>query len=285
MARKEERLMGCLIPDPGYVFISADLSAGEPTIITHFSKDPYYTAATFDMVGKAPYYDEHGILMIDDIYLMGMSVSPMGKDIIKGLFELKIFSYPTESLTFAEQWTRNKQPILDLVKSERAFHKILILGLGYSMGPRHMVESAFKAGYELSLQDARNFFKAYWKLFKEVKGLARVLEEQFKRTGYLVNPFGYRLLPDKSYKSLNYFIQSSVSGLINVLITKFFAICSEAKFVTIIHDELICQIPLEKSEEIKKLFFTAVESLNEDLNWDVKVRCGWKEGGSLYEAK
>ena len=280
MSRKEPRLMRGLVADPGHVFVSVDLAAGEPTITTHFSQDPYYRSATFDMVGKAPYYDSQGVLMIDDIYLMGMSVSPMGQALMYETFGQRFGDF-----TFTEQWLRDPEVIKTRLKRERAFHKILILGLGYAMGPKHMVESAFKAGYELSLKQAKAFFKAYWNLFSEVRNLATALEAQFNAQGYLENPFGYRLVPDPSYKSLNYFIQSSVSGLINALCVKFFTVCPVAQFVTVIHDEIIFQVPESHLSEAKVLFDKSVESLNADLNWSVNVRCGWKPGKDFYEAK
>jgi len=205
----------------------------------------------------------------------------MGKHGLYNMFHNETF----EGLSFAEQWVKEPDMIKNRLKKERAFHKILILGIGYAMGPAHMVEAAMAGGYELSMRDAKEFFKAYWSLFKGVKLLGAALEDQFKQTGYLVNLFGYRLIPDVEYKCLNYFIQSSVSGLINSLCYKFFTICPDAKFTTIIHDEIIFSIPESQKEEAKSLFNQALESLNNDLGWEIKVRTGWKEGRDLYEAK
>lgn len=281
LARREKRLMDCLVVDPGHVFVSVDLSAGEPTVTTHFSKDPYYMAATFGMVDKEPYYDEQGVLMIDDIYLMTMSVSPIGKARMREVFESTF-----DGKTFQQQWLEDKEVIQKKVlKDERAFHKILCLGLGYSMGPKHMVEAAFKAGHTLSLKDARAFFKAYWSLFKGVQRLGQYLESAYSAQKYLVNPFGYRLYPEPSYKALNYYIQSSVSGIINMLCVKYFTVADYCKFVTVIHDEIIFQVPVDRLAEAKETFNRAVDSLNEDLSWSVKIRCGWVEGKTLYEAK
>lgn len=281
MARREKRLMGSILPDPGHVFVSVDLSAGEPSVITHFSKDPYYRAAIFDMVGKAPYYDADGVLMIDDIYLMGMSISPMGRDTIRQVFDNETFN----GMSFSQAWLVNADLIKTRLKAERAFHKILILGIGYAMGPDKMALSAFKQGFDLTPQDARKFFKAYWGLISQVKDLNDTLTDVATKTGYLINPFGYRCVPDPLYKSLNYFIQSSINGLIAILCAKFFTICQDAKFVTIIHDEILFQIPIEKAEAAKELMDRAVDSLNDDLGWTVKIRTGWVTGKDMYEAK
>ncbi len=287
LARRDKALMGCLQADPGRVFVSCDLASGEPTVTTHFSRDPYYYQACFGMVGKAPYYDERGVLLIDDIYLMTMSVSPMGRVKMR---EVTQAFYPAKDgkrqLSFPEKWLDDKDYIQKRVLAgERAFHKILCLGLGYSMGPKHMVEAAFKAGYVITLDEAKAFFKAYWKLFAGVKKLGARLEKQYKDEGSLVNPFGYRLLPEPSYKALNYYIQSSVSGIINVLMAKFFAACPSARFVTVIHDEIVFDVPETDLALAKTIMQAAEDSLNKDLGWSVKVRCGWAEGVNMYEAK
>lgn len=281
LSRRYAPLMTTLQADPGKTLISFDLSAGEPTITTHFSRDPYYYAATFGMVGKAPFYDARGVLNIDDVYLMGMSVSPMGKEVVR-----KAWNDTYDGLTFAEKWLEDKEYIQKVVfKRERPFHKILILGLGYSMGPKHMVEAAFKAGYHLSLADAKAFFKAYWELFSGVKTLGKSLEARLSKQGYLTNPFGYRLVPDQPYKALNYFIQSSVSGVMLALCYKFFAVAQYAEFVTIVHDELITQVPTEMLEEARLAMQASVDSLNEDLQWSVSIRTGFAPGGDFYTAK
>lgn len=285
MARREERLMGALIPEDDHVFVSVDLSAGEPSVITHFSKDPYYKAAIFDMVGKAPYYDESGVLMIDDIYLMGMSISPMGADKLHDIYHNHQFVVKNTQMNFADAWITDADIVKKFLNEDRAFHKILILGIGYAMGPEKMVLSAFQAGFDLSLKEARQFFKAYWKLIKNVKGLSEMLTEEATRTGYLVNTFGYRSVPDPFYKSLNYFIQSSINGLISCLAMKYAAICPYAQFVTVIHDEIIYMIRKDKLAEAKVLWDNAVKSLNDDLGWSVQIRSGWAEGNNLYEAK
>ncbi len=79
LARKEQGLLSYVLPEEGFSFVSVDLGAGEPSVTSHFSKDKNYYAACFGMVGKAPYYDQQGVLQIDDIYLAGASVAPTGK--------------------------------------------------------------------------------------------------------------------------------------------------------------------------------------------------------------
>lgn len=281
MARREPLLMECIVPREGHVFVSVDLSAGEPTVTTEFSRDPYYKAAVFDMVVKEPYYDDKNVLLIDDIYLMGMSVSPMGKNrLLRAFYEEKF-----DGLPFSQAWVVNSDLIKTTLKKERAFHKILMLGLERFMGPKHMCEDAAKAGYSLTMKEAKAFSKAYWNLFSVIKDKATRLSKKYEKDGSIENMFGYRMLPNKSYQAWAWLIQSMVSGLINVLCIKFFTVCKEARFVTVIHDEIIFEIPIENKESVNGIFNKCVNSLNEDLGWSVKVRSGWKEGDSFYTAK
>lgn len=281
LARKEPLLMSCLVPEPGHVFVSVDLSAGEPTVTSHFSKDPNYYAACFGMVGKEPYYDEKGVLQIDDVYLMFASVSPLGKDVMRRAFEAD-----WAGLTFAQQWVKDAEVIKAKLKKTRALHKVLALAIAYGQGPRGMVNFAYDQGYSLSLKDAKALYLAYWEtLFPGVRRLGDALKNQFKTRGYLTTPFGYRLVPESDYLALNYFVQGSVSGVMKVLEEKFYAVAPYAKPVTVIHDELIIEIPEHKLEDAKLMMQWAVESLNADLGWSVKIRTGWAVGHNLYEAK
>ena len=276
LSRRDEGLMRCFVPDEGYTAVSCDLSAGEPTATSHFSQDKNYLNASFNMVGKEPYYDRDGVLQIDDIYLMVASVSPLAKDVMKDLF----------SANFSEQWLDNADVIKKNKDVNRPLHKALTLGLGYSMGPKKLVDTAFNSGHEISLSTAREFFNAYWKLFADVKKLGERLETQYLKQGYLVNPFGYKLTPDPSYKALNYYIQSTVSGIMHILCEQFFHKRAPwCRFITVIHDEVLFDCPTDRLTEAKQLMIEAETALNTLLGWTVQVRVGWEIGDDWYEAK
>lgn len=280
LARRNPKLMACIKADPGQVFVSVDLSSGEPTCTAHYSKDKNYYDAAFGMVGKDPYYDGD-VLKISDIYLTVLSVSPMGQAAMRKVFEA---SY--DGRTFSEVWREDPDYITKkILKKERALHKTLTLGLGYSMGPKKLVRSAYDGGHDLPLKVAKAFFKAHWDLFNGVAQLGRALQSEYKARGFLVNDFGYRLVPDADYKCLNYFIQSTVSGIMNVLSEKFFTAAPYCQFVTVIHDELIFECPADRQDEARKAMDVACDSLNDDLGWDVRVRTGWAVGADFYEAK
>lgn len=279
LARKDKPLMSALVAPEGYAYVSCDLASGEPTCTSHFSQDKNYHDATFAMVGQAPYY-KGDILKIDNLYFTVASVAPTGKDRTKELFHTT-----WNGKTFAEQWLEDSDVIKNADKPWYALHKVLTLGLGYMMGPRKLVATGYDAGHVVPFKIAKGFHEKYWQLFGDVWKLAKLLEAKYNRDGYLVNPFGYRLKPDKPYKALNYFIQSSVSGIMHVLCAKFFAIAPWAEFVTIIHDELIMLVKIVDLPRTREAMKQAEASLNADLKWRVNIRVGWKEGRDMYEAK
>ncbi len=280
LARRDEGLMGSLIADPGYTLVSVDLSAGEPTVTTHYSQDKNYADACFNMVGRKPFYDENGTLKIDDIYLTAASFSPLGRDRVK-----EAYQNTYSGVEFSEAWLLDADRIKSELKDVRSLHKILVLGIGYAMGPKKMVKSCYDKGYSISLRDAKEFINLYWAWCPKVKYLSDRLQMKFQEQGYLVNDFGYRLIPDKDYKALNYWIQSSVSGIVNILVYKYFSIFPQAQFVTVIHDELIFQVPTELLPQAETAMNQAVQSLNDDLKWSVQIRTGFKTGTNLYDAK
>lgn len=287
LGRKEQGLMENLLPDEGCELASIDLSAGEPTVTAHYSQDKNYFNACFNMVDKAPFIDQNGVLQIDDIYLMGASKAPTGKALI-----LEAYNTTWNGLTFAERWLEdNKLPEKDRVirnalAKTRKFHKPVMLALQYGQMPKGMVTFAYDQGFSLSLKDAQDFWKAYWyELFPDVRKLSERLQATFKRRGYLVNEFGYRMVPERASLCLNYQIQSSVSGIMKVYEEKLFAAAPFAQYKGTIHDEVIPQYPIAKREDMRAAAQRATDSLNKDLNWTVNIRTGFAVGSNFYEAK
>lgn len=279
LARRSPELMRNIVARPGYVYVSQDLAAGEPSITAHFSGDPNYRYAVYDGAGKAPYYTNDGMLMIDDIYLMTMSKSPVGYDKLRELFNTTF-----NGATFSQQWLDDREVVLREIKVLRQLIKAWALGLSYGMSAKTLVGHAYNAGYVLTPQVASQFHKSYWTTYSGVRAFARRLAAIAKQEGYIINPFGFRLVPEP-HKAFNAFIQSSVSGLIAVLCTKLFSIADYAELVTIIHDELISEVPVDRVDDFKAASKLAVQSLNEDLGWSIDIRTGFVSGKDWYDAK
>lgn len=279
LARRDFGLMSTIQADPGRTIVSIDLSSGEPTVTAHYSRDPNYLYATFDGVGKEPFYRD-GVLMIDDIYLMVMSVSPIGHKLMRDVFHNTYNGRP-----FTEVWLTDPEFIQKtLLKTERALHKMLALALGYGMGPTKMVKQSRENGHDLNPKVAKQFFDAYWRLFAGLRRLADRLAYQIERDGYIVNQFGYRLTPPP-HKGFNYLIQSSVSGIMHMFNAKLFALADYANFITVIHDELLADVPDDMVEQFRIHKEQATASLNSDLRWTTKIRTGYATGKNWYAAK
>jgi DNA polymerase I-like protein with 3'-5' exonuclease and polymerase domains len=279
ISRRNKGLMSSLIvSSPDNVFVSMDLSAGEPTCTAHYSQDANYYAATFGMVGKAPYW-KNDVLMIDDVYLMVMSVSPINRQVL-----LDAWKKDWGGLTFPEQWVKDAEVIKTYLKKDRQFCKILALGLGYGMGARKLVRQTFEFGRPIDVKAAKAFYRAYWDLFAGVQRFSEKCAETVTRRGNLPNAFGYYNYPEP-HKAFNAHIQSTVSGIINYLTTEIMAQSPWAEFVTIIHDEIILEIPLDKVEELKNIQKNVLTNLNNLLRWTLDIRMGFVTGKDLYDAK
>ena len=184
------------------------------------------------------------------------------------------------------QWVKDKDCITGhkLIKPIRSRAKPACLGFNYGMGPRKFVKQAYDAGMEVEFSQAKQMFKAYWDLFAKVKVLSQKLEAIITKAGYVTNPFGYRLTPEPR-KGYNAFIQSSASGVVDLLIMLFFPKVPYARLVAIVHDEIIFTIPKDKIDECRKYKEEAVIELNEILNWSVPMRLNFVVGQTFAEIK
>ena len=275
LARKEKGLMGAMLPDQGNSFVSIDLAAGEPTVVAQYSQDRLYRAAAFDMVGKKPYLDGE-LLVIDDPYLMFASISPIGKDAVKRAIEDGMI----------DQWLTNAEHYKSKLKKTRAFHKTVFLAKMYGQGARGTVNFAADQGEHLEFSTSKVLHHQFWfDLFPKVRMLGERLEVQFKRQGFLLNEFGYRMVPERESLALNYTIQSSVSGIIKLFDEFVLQEAPWATWVTVIHDEQIWEVPTDRVEEFRQCVQRATKRLNDFLGWTVEIRTGFAPGNNLYEAK
>ncbi len=279
LARRDPGLMRCILPEEDHRTVSIDLGAGEPTVTAHFSQDPFYRYACFDGVGKPPLYC-NGVLKIDDIYLMTMSVSPIGRKLMWDTYHNHKFN----GKNFVEQWLEDPEVIKTYFKKMRQLHKMLALALGYGMGPRKMIKQCYDNGFAMDEATAKAFYRAYWELFAGVRRLADKLARMVEMQGFIVNPFGYRMTPPP-HKAFNYFIQSSVSGIMHVFCYKLMTVAPYAHFSTVIHDELVADVPVTRLDDFRAAKELATVSLNEDLKWSVNIRTGFAVGDNWYEAK
>lgn len=296
-ARRHEPLASCLVPDEGNVLVSQDLGAGEPSVTAHYSKDPAYRYATLEGIGKEPFWKD-GILWIDDIYLMVMSVSPIGNPVMR-----KAWAKDWSGKSFVEQWMHKPKVIKSFLDEDRQLHKMLALALGYSLGPNKMqtqVKQQFSK--DLTFGECKELYRNYWELFGELRRFADYCQRKATEKGYLVNEFGYRLCfvnngnrkvekgpLDTTHKAYNYLIQSSVSGIMHLYLMFIMEIVRErrlpVRFVTVIHDEDVFECKKDAVDEFEKASKDAETKLNNYLGWSVPIRIGFTVGETFYHIK
>ena len=295
LARRDEGLKGLcsyIIPDEGRVFLSMDLGAGEPTCTAHYSQDPRYFHASVGGIGQPPYVDSDGVLMIDDVYIMFMSKTPIGSPIIK---EALAKQWPEG--TFAEQWVKNSKPIKSMVKESRQIHKMLVLALLYGLGVTKMGKQLQEQfGITMGPSQCREVYDGFWNTFPLVRALVIKCSNRAAAQGFIANEFGYRVtFPtgpkgfEYTHKACNYLIQSTVSGIMHMFNFALFDFARQAgvnmEFITVIHDETVVSILKEDVERVKVFHQNAVKSLNERLKWSVPIRVGFNIGEDFYEMK
>lgn len=278
LARADKGLMSCILPDASTVFVSIDMTAGEPSVTTHLTKDRMYRYANFDGIGKKPFY-QNGVLMVDDIYLMYASVAPIFQAEVKKAFEE---TYPEGD--FGKQWLKDPEVIKTRLKRVRKNAKWQALGFAYGLGPKKLKVQAYDNGFRMDDDQCLACYKAYWMLFKGIKEYQTILSNAMEERGWLENPFGFRYTC-QPHTAFNYQIQSSVSSILNWFTSELMDRAPYAKFVTIIHDELLAQVPVDKTDEFFRAKEEVVRDINSQLNWDIDLRFGFAVGANMYEAK
>lgn len=284
MNRRNSEQQKCIKARDGNVFVFSDIGSGEPTVTAYYSRDKNYLLATFDMIGKRPYYDKDGLLIISDIYLMVASRYPEWEGEIRDVFESywvkdgKSWKKDPSGIQGYDLWVQDSDAIAKgLLKRIRNQAKPLALGISYSMGPEKMCHVAQENGFTIAKKSAKLFREMYWDTYKYVKALEKKLQRIYREKGVIVNDFGYALHPNSEHKTLNSFIQSNVAGIMDLMALLYFEKCKDAIFVTQIHDEFVFEVPIDKLDYCKKMYFDCVKELNDLLGWSVELRFGWEE--------
>lgn len=279
LSRKQERLVKCIVADDGHLLVGQDIESAEPSIMAHFSQDTNYLYATRDGIGKDPYWNGN-LLMCDDVYIMFASSYPHGHKPIKDLWN-KDKDY------FISQWHKDKEVITKgPLKSTRVPAKGSALGFGYGLGAKkNIIDTYEKFGIILSEADSKAMHDSFWKkTFPGLGDLKRKKTNLAKKQKYLYDPFGFRLNP-LPFKALNYFIQSTVNGLIKLFWYFMKQQAPWIKFVSLIHDELLYSIPINKLEETRNASDKSLTLLNQHLDWSVPIRFGFNSGENFYDIK
>lgn len=155
-------------PSKGSTLVYVDFSAQEPHVLAEFSQDP--KMLTLYGPNAKPHLD---------IYLyFGAHTELFGK-------QIRLYYDPDnptkESLNTAKKACEDIRKVI----------KIMVLGMGYGMGPRKLKENVNLAGFKLSLAEASQIYNDYWKFFRGVKNFENALLTMYAANkGYIVNGRG-----------------------------------------------------------------------------------------------
>lgn len=241
--------------DEGWIGVHADLAAIEPTITAHYSDDPSLLKVFRDGLG--------------DIYL------DLALEIFKDNKELQEGYKPYEKIT---------SDIKKRFDKERKIAKIVQLAVQY-MGTKHTVaRNINKEGFNVSIEEAEEYVKAYWRKFRRVAEFNYKLREQNRRDGHLRNVMGRIIqVPDPEYKDLsNRFIQSSGHDVLILWVTNIYKLCRTngvliRPILLDCHDSTSNQCLKSEVEKLKRIYTEALKNVNDKLGLSVTIKMEMKE--------
>lgn len=275
----EHELMSCLKCDDGYGGVHADFVSVEPAVTAHYSQDPSLLKVFKEGRG--------------DVYLdLGLTLFPNN-------MELKDGYNPNLEVT---------REVKERFKEQRKIAKIIQLAVQYT-GTRYTVhKNLTHAGVEITLNEADELVKAYWRHFKKVAVMNEALFIKFDKQGYLRNVVG-RIIrvptsipirkldgtiwdkPIPRYKDLpNRFIQSSAHDLLSFWVIEIYRLVKlynlKAKPILIdCHDSTSWQAPLEQVPKLKEIFIEALTTINSQVKMTVPIKIEVKTFNTLAGLK
>ena len=180
----------------------------------------------------------------------------------------------------------------ELVTPEmRRSAKTINFGLIYGMGPINLSRQL-----SISFTEAQAFIDSYFKQFPSIEAYMKSSVEQARTAGFSETLLGRRrYLPDLNSDNrqireaaertaLNTPIQGSAADIIKIAMVKIHGALPrefpEAKMILQVHDELVFEAPLDKSDNVKKLVVSMMENaytLDVPLKVDAGIGENWSQ--------
>lgn len=275
----ERELMSCLRCDEGWEGVHADFVSVEPAVTAHYSQDPSLLKVFKEGLG--------------DVYLdLAVKLLPNDRALQEGY-------NPNTPIT---------SEIKERFSKQRKVAKIIQLAVQYT-GTKYTVQKNLSyAGYNMTLYEADELVKAYWKHFRKVAVMNEALFIKFKRDGLLRNAAG-RIIrvptsvpikkrdgttwdkPLERYKDLpNRFIQSGAHDLLSLWVLIIARMVGErglrAKPVLLdCHDSTSWSAPKEEVQTLEDVFRAALTELNTNVRLRVPLRVDIKRFTNLSGLK
>lgn len=182
------------------------------------------------------------------------------------------------------------KPKDQITKEERQLAKAMNYGLIYGISPKGLMEYAkFGYGVDIGLDEARrliaSFFKAFPKFYEWHKTIKKELREKGVIEGFTMGgrPYKAQTFQDAA----NYPIQGTGADILKLAVNIFGYQTKiqnlDAKIVNLVHDEIVCEVPQEKAQEIAFLLKESMELAGSlvlrkvPVEVDVKVSQNWEK--------
>ncbi len=309
--RRSKHVVGCLKPEENSVFISSDISSGEPTLLLNYTNDATLKAILYDFRGKKPEW-RGNLLLTDSLYITTMSKTDlilkrldkiMSKSFLNKLKdrdEVTLQTLASPSISdeeiellekadgcFEQLYFESGDTAKHLLGNEYRYAKAWSLAFIYGLQASGLVIQAKDAGYSYTKDYAKSMMDAFWDTIPAVREFRDQLIAMFtlanKRGKPFISPFGLPLPTGKPRIALNIIVQSSVSSYLRRLEQAVFP-CGFAELVAMIHDEMVANVLRGREADWKPHLFGINTKLNKEVGMQYPIKLGFKIGDSFYAA-
>lgn len=273
-----------LIVEDGWVLVSRDFRALEPTIFACLSEDPLLMYTNYLGEGKTPYV-ESDVLWIDDNYLMAAYSAPFLRSEIENKLDLN-------------NWVQNADTEKKKLKEIRSLSKSIVLSTNYGAGALK-VQAKIREELKITipLKNIQIFQESYWATISTASEYKRTLEKRAQERGYLINIGGFPLtfydrpggIIKGAHKALNRMLQSSANICMKLLLHYIYSqIRTRSDIVPLIadwHDCCFFKVREDIVQEYISITDKALAMVNQTLSLPLKLRLDLHIGRNFYETK
>lgn len=276
MNRKSTYCMSPLIPDEGNVFVASDVGSAEPTILLNLCEDPTLYSILYEQKGKKPSW-QGNILLTDSMYITTMSSTPLLGPLLRDL-----------GGDWVELYYKDSDEAKKKLGSKYALSKKFVLALLYGLGKKSLGADMRESNVIMTNEEVAAVYNGFWDSIPQARDFRDVIAHMFKKAYKekrpFMSPFGLPLPSSQSSKGFNYIIQSSVSSFIrrlNMNLLKHDWI----KLVTVIHDELVMEVPKDRVDEYRTILKNEEKYTNDLFGFKYPLNLGFNVANSFYGLK
>lgn len=266
LPKKRPDILECFVTKPGWSIVYTDINALEPTVLTYYSRD----------VNLLRLYGPDA--KPNDVYLFFGAHTARYGDQIRRIYDP--YNPTKESIAEAKR----------LFKKERAQLKTIYLGFQYGLGIKTLAQDT-----GMSEAEAAQVHHDYHKMHAGAVRFRKQLEKEYADNGgWFTDGYGRAVTVSSDKKLLkdimNRFVQNTGHVILMMLSRHLVPIIQERKINAVPylpdeHDALMWTCPDEQVPELKEAFIEAYKRLNNQLNWDVKIKGDVGVGKDLWEVK